>query len=450
LSTTFGNRIFNRVIAMLTIDEQLRYFAVKVNNGSGCIYQPDSKEYTYVLTVKHNLEVEAQGGQKALMSSQEIKIYRGNVDRDPLPNIINYETHDTLDLALIIVPFIGDLDIQLTHSNSVSNEQLILYGYPNRLSAQAEKRENVRCLSDMQMEDKLGLEIRTELPQYTWELNSQKSLIGLSGSGVFADVNGTLVLKGIFPKLKDSSGANNKLILFHITNFNSIAAKLGTKSLLSSNVLSFQSYAGKAFNRVNPGLKILFSNNIEQISNSSISPIAIAERNKDKLTLPVSRNYSDNFSQSKLWEAWLELLTVLNIVLPENRDLEFYCSKVPLYFSANENHIKRLIKLFLSDTELRSQVKKNSLIAFASSETSGGKEFLSRTEVEKIVADLNRPDFFNDRMMIGSATQVPCFSCVHVDHFSTKIDQLDVDSLEPGEILDLIKQEIKNILNYAY
>ncbi len=65
------------------------------------------------------------------------------------------------------------------------------------------------------------------------------------------------------------------------------------------------------------------------------------------------------------------------------------------------------------------------------------------------MADLNRPDFFNDKMMIGNATQVPGFSCIHIDHFSTKIDQLDVDDLQPDQILDLIKQEIINILNYA-
>src|SRR5690606_14773810 len=151
---------------------------------------------------------------------------------------------------------------------------------------------------------------------------------------------------------------------------------------------------------------------------------------------------------SRLWEAWLELLTVLNIATPENQDLESCCNKVPLYFSANENHIKRLLRLFLSDNGLRSEIKRDSLIAFSSIETSGGKEFLGKEEVKKIVASLDRPDFFNDRMMIGNAIQVPTFSCIHVDHFSTKIDQIDVDDLQPNEILELIKQEIINILNY--
>ncbi len=338
----------------------------------------------------------------------------------------------------------------MTHSYPTKDELLFLYGYPSRLSKIAgEKREDVRCFCNMQREDGFGIEIRTEQGQHTWDINTQNAMIGFSGCGVFVDINGVIVLKGIFPELKDPTGANNKLNSFYISNFNSIADKLGRKRLLPSNLLSFQSYANKAFKRVNPGLKALFSNNIEQVSKGAISPIAIAARNKDKLTLPVSKNYSDNLSQSRLWETWLELLTILNIAAPENQDLESCCSKLPLYFSANENHIYRLIKLFLSDSALRSGIKKDSLIAFSSSETSGGKEYLSKDEVEKIVADYTRPDFFNDKMMIGNATQVPAFSCVHIDHFSTKIDQIVVDELGSEEILELIKQEIINILNYA-
>jgi hypothetical protein len=434
---------------MPTIEDQLRFYAVKVNKGSGCLFQPDTTEYTYVLTVKHNLEIENDEGKKVLMPLDDIQIFQNNVVGEAISGIIACEPHETLDLALIVIPFIGDTEMVLTHSFPVKEEPIFLYGYPERLKALAEKREDVSCFCSLQREDKFGTEIRTEQGQHTWDINTQAAMVGFSGCGVFANINGILVLKGIFPELKDPTGANNKLTIFYASNFDSIADKLGYKQLLPSNLLSFQPYANKVFRRVNPGLKGVFNINIEQVSRSGISPIAIAERNKDKLTLPISNNYSDNFSQSRLWEAWLEILTVLNIVAPENQDLESYCDKLPLYFSANENHIHRLIRLFLSDSKLRGQIKKDSLIAFSSIDTSGGKEFLSKDEVKKIVVDLNTPDFFNDKMMIGNATQVPGFSCIHVDHFSTKIDQIDTDRLQSNEIFELIKQEIINILNYA-
>ncbi|WKK60348.1 ABC-three component system protein [Sphingobacterium sp. BN32] len=436
---------------MPTIDEQLRHFAVKVNNGSGCIFQPDSKEYTYVLTVKHNLEVTSDG-EKVLIPTQNIKIYRGNADGDPIPNIVSYEVHDTLDLALIVIPYIGDSEMVLVHSNPIKDESIVLYGYPSRLSKnieKGEKRENVRCFCDMQSEDKLGTEIRTEQGQNTWDINTQKAMIGFSGCGVFAEVNGALVLKGIFPELKDPSGANNKLITIYISNFNSIINKLGLKHLIPSDLLSFNSYVAKAFMRIDPQLHGFFRSKTENIHNNGITPITIADRNKEKLTLPLSKNYSDSLSQSKLWEAWLELLTFLNIAIPELQDLESCCNKVPLYFSANENHIKSLLRLFLSQHDLQAEIRKNSLIAFSSTERTGGNDFLTKEKVKNIVANVDRSNFFSNGMMIDNALQIPEFSCIHVDHFSTKIDQIDIDDLQPNEILELIKQEIINILNYA-
>ena len=41
---------------MATLGELYRYYTVVVNNGSGCLFQPPDQDFTYVLTVKHNLQ----------------------------------------------------------------------------------------------------------------------------------------------------------------------------------------------------------------------------------------------------------------------------------------------------------------------------------------------------------------------------------------------------------
>lgn len=435
---------------MPTIDEQLRFFAVKVNNGSGCLFQPDSKEYTYVLTVKHNLEIENDAGENVLMPSNDIRIYRNNVNGEPIPGVIACETHETLDLALIVIPYIGDTEMVLTHSYPTKDEIISLYGYPSRLSnSEGEKRESVRCFCDMQHEDGTGTEIRTEQPQYTWEINSQKSLVGLSGCGVFADINGALVLKGIFPELKDPTGANNKLISYYVSNFNSIADKLGRKHLFPSGLLSFKPYINKVFHGLDPYLKQCMDKNIESVINSGISPIKIAERNKDALVVPASEKYADSFSQTKLWTAWLELLTLLKISKPEIQNLEDSCSTVPLYFSANQHLIKGIIRLFLTDSKLISLIRNNSLIAFASLEQAGGLDHLSKDKVRNIVVKADAPDSFGGRMMINRASQIPDFSIIHIEHFENKIAQIDIEGQSSEATLELIKQEIIKILNYA-
>ena len=434
---------------MPTIEEQLRYFAVKVNNGSGCLFQPDSHEYTYVLTVKHNLEVKNEAGEKVLQRLNDIKIYRNNADGEPISDIIACEPHETLDLALIVIPYIGDTEMVLTHSYPAKDEVIFLYGYPTRLSALAEKREDVRCFCSMQREDKFGTEIRTEQGQHTWDTSMQQTMVGFSGCGIFAYINGAIVLKGIFPELKDPTGANDKLITLYVSNFESIADKLGLKDLLPSSLLSFKPYKQNVFHGLDPHLKQCMDKNIESVVNGPITPIKIAERNKDTLVVPASEKYIDCLSQTRLWTAWLELLTLLNISNPEIQDLDGSCSAIPLYFSANHHLIKGIIRLFLTDSKLISLIRKNSLIAFASFEQAGGLDYLSKERVRNIVVKADMPDLFGDRMMINRASQIPDFSIIHIEHFENKIAQIDIDGLSSNAILELIKQEIINILNYA-
>lgn len=199
---------------MPSIEEQLRFFAVKVNDGSGCIFQPDTKDYTYVLTVKHNLEIKNEADEKILMPKESIRIYRENVESDALA-IVDYQVHGNLDLALIVIPFIGASEMTLSYSNPVKDDSLILYGYPNRLKELAEKRDDVRCICNLRRADGYGSELRTEQGQHTWDINTQNSMLGFSGCGIFSDLNGTLILRGIFPALKDPTGANDKLVLLN-------------------------------------------------------------------------------------------------------------------------------------------------------------------------------------------------------------------------------------------
>jgi len=436
---------------MPTIEEQLRYFAVKVNNGSGCLFQPDSKDYTYVLTVKHNLEIENEAKEKELIALNDIKIYRGNVEEEPISDIIVFQTHETLDLALIVIPYIGDSEMVLTHSYPTKDELLFLYGYPSRLSKiEGEKREDVRCFCNMKREDGLGTEIRTEQGQDTWDINTQKAMLGFSGCGVFVDINGVVVLKGIFPELKDPTGANKKLNSFYISNFNSIAVKLGRKHLLPSGLFSFNPYMEKAFNGLDPYLKQCMDKNMESVVNSPITPIKIAERNKDTLVVPASERYIDNISQSKLWTAWLELLTILKISNPEIEDLDNSCTIVPLFFSANQHLIKGIIKLFLTDQKLKSLIRANGLVVFSSLHQAGGLDYLSKEKVKNLIAVVDRPDpFGGKKMMIDNTSQIPEFSCIHIEHFENKIAQIETYQLSKEEILRLIQQEIINIFNYG-
>jgi hypothetical protein len=145
----------------------------------------------------------------------------------------------------------------------------------------------------------------------------------------------------------------------------------------------------------------------------------------------------------------LELLTLLNISNPEIQDLDTSCSAIPLYFSANQHLIKGIIRLFLTDAKLIPLIRRNSLIAFSSLDEAGSLDYLSKEKVSNIIAKADMADPFGGAMMIDRASRIPDFSIIHIKHFQAKIALIDTDDQSPEEILELIKQEIINILNYA-
>ena len=59
---------------MQTIGDLYRIYSCVVNNGSGCLFQPKSSEYTFILTVKHNLIKES--ASSTYYPKEELKISR--------------------------------------------------------------------------------------------------------------------------------------------------------------------------------------------------------------------------------------------------------------------------------------------------------------------------------------------------------------------------------------
>ena len=436
---------------MVSIEEQLRFSAVKVNEGSGCIFQPDSEEYTYVLTVRHNLE-EGNYKEKKLIPIDHVNIYRFNVEGDRL-EVIDYHVHTDLDLALIIIKRESALPgFELSYAIPSRNEMAYIYGYPQRLSNNIhDKRDQVECRWTMECEDHRKYELKTVDPQHTWAHGSSQNLIGFSGSGMFFDNGESIILKGIFTELRDPTGANNsKSIAICIHNFETIAQKNNLKPLIPKSLLSFRPHVEFAFTRIDNTISHVFNANLKAVVEGPISPNMIVERINEALFVPSLGNFGNYLTNKRLWTSWLELLTFLNI---HQSTIEFsyenYCEKVPLYFCKDENSIGRVIRLFLIDDKLRSRLKNGQLVIFSSTETSNSKEYLEKDKVKKIVVECSRPDSFSPKIMIGNASQVPEFSCVHIDHFSTEIGKLETDDLSLEEALELVKSTVIKIMSYA-
>lgn len=193
---------------MPSLIEQLRFFAVIVNEGSGCIYQPLDSKYTYILTAAHNIPantvtVKRPGKQGEVFNVLKILKYKGE---EP-------------DVAIVLIPRIEMNEFDLYCSEPKEKNQLILYGFPERLGGGA---DDVACTCGYTTPDKKTFEISTNTIQFTLTRDTPASSIGFSGSGVFADHNGQLALTGILYELKDNEGGNSKLLVHHLSCFNQL------------------------------------------------------------------------------------------------------------------------------------------------------------------------------------------------------------------------------------
>ena len=285
---------------MPTIEEQLRFFAVKVNNGSGCLFQPDTLDYSYVLTVKHNLKK----ADNSICLSNEITVLTSNLDGEPL-RIIAVIIDENLDLALLVIEFIGDSDYPLSFSKPKREEKVVVYGYPNYRFNEAIKTTSLPCISDFEHQNNISFELISEKPMFSFNRGAQQNVIGFSGSGIFRIESNRLILKGIFLSLDNTEGAHNKLNGYYIDCFNYMLNNSTYLELMPSYLTSFKEHKINVFNSINQLIRNGLSPNLANILDSGITPNSIAEQFKGNLYAPYSENYRDKLLNQKMWKAWV-------------------------------------------------------------------------------------------------------------------------------------------------
>ena len=126
----------------MNIDD-IRKYVVVVNGGSGCIFQPVDKEYSYILTAKHNL-TDNNNRIDTLIRFQynKNKWEKLPIEIDSLVEGKNYLSHPDKDIAILKINRITDLEpIHRIDTNDILQEpdNYCLCGYPET-RRNAEKR----------------------------------------------------------------------------------------------------------------------------------------------------------------------------------------------------------------------------------------------------------------------------------------------------------------------
>ncbi|MBQ0732027.1 MAG: trypsin-like peptidase domain-containing protein, partial [Oleispira antarctica] len=112
---------------MISMQDTIKDHTLVVNEGSGVLVQPMTKEYSYVVTAKHVIQNDKDIPENGIMPIENITIYTSN---DQLVEARFVYIHPTLDLAIILVDYMN-ASIRLDENHVVLGERLIIFGYPN-------------------------------------------------------------------------------------------------------------------------------------------------------------------------------------------------------------------------------------------------------------------------------------------------------------------------------
>lgn len=434
----------------MDISEKFEQLAVKIrcksNEGSGCLFQPNSDEFTYVLTAKHCLE--GKEGNIVSFSKQDIIIKRFEAkSEDTFLNVINYYLHPQLDLAVIIVDYIKDIpnvDIGIPYRNY----EITMYGYPRHLkdSMTIEIRQNIESKISWLHHDFFEMTANDALMTF---YNSASELIeGFSGCGVYYENENELTLIGIFKGLKSPTGAYQGLCATDVNEVNKILNQNKLPDMLPCCLLSFDSYLENAFNCHDKPIATVLTEKAKEIK--KLNPKNIANLLKEKLFLPYGKKSLVN---SRFWNGWILLLTYIYIdkgeLLTENNFLsrikDGEIQNIKFFYSDSLVTLDDIVRYLI--TELYDDLKHKDYIVINSISTPGTL-YLNENRIQKIVKQIDNTVLFKNKIMIDDPHCAKDISCIHIHKFAVEIAKIE-ERDDMNLLYDKIKNRIMEVFNNA-
>ena len=291
----------------MSFSEKCRKCSVKVDEGSGVLFQPMTEDYSYILTAKHNLE---DGGQ--LKNKEDITI----ISSGYTINIIEIYRHSSLDIAIVKINKI-DFDSPIRYiKHLLIRDKYLLYGYP---SLRNDNNENQNLSSEIMSFDITVIDIADN---YVVVRNSedyeQREMMGCSGGGIFTNDDG-FYLAGVEYEMDSSSQEHNRRLRFipiekFVEIINENASELmplyppymNDFNLLVDNIYILNNCQFKR-EFVRSRIKYLSRNYAR-----GVTPIEIYDEFKNKIL--INGFNINHITSSQLWQMYLEFILLSIIV----------------------------------------------------------------------------------------------------------------------------------------
>lgn len=425
----------------------VRKLSVVVNEGSGCLFQPATQEYTYVLTVKHNVAEEESG-----ILFDNIKIIKFYPQVASLTPIKTY-LHPTLDLALIKVPYQKELNFPIFFNKPQRNDRLRIAGYPSyKREGDDDWLQTILARADIDTNDS-QYEVIGEQPFFTAEKTPQETIIGFSGSGLFDESSELPVLKGMMPSLVSAGGEHNRLNVLNIHCFNEIIIREGLLPILPKCLINFEDYSNASFTKFADEVQFLLEQVFKERGHT-ISPFQIIEVLKRKLFLPFKDNYKDHVIDFELWKGWLVLLSFLWIIgddkVKVNEVIKVLANEQEImlrYFHAEgDKRMSDFLEFILND--VYSEINANENIIIHSSPPPLHKHY-TQEQLSRMLRNICAADFrvrMKNEIDIDNPNSVKPINIFHLTYMEEGISS--VDFLGDLKLFrEAIKQKLLTILN---
>ncbi|MFM2599555.1 ABC-three component system protein [Vibrio fortis] len=293
-------------------DQQyFRDLTVEVNGGSGCLFQVNSSDYTYVLTAKHNIEDEDE--DEVTITKFEMledgTITEKNIDVIGTPY---FHKDDNKDAAIIKVGKQIDIPHLIKWNQSQpNNSDKYLCGYPG--VRQGNDRFRMNSIQPLNLQE-YGYVEGQLTPMVT-----QKEVSGQSGGGVLSFYNGAHFLLGIQKGMAadDEAESLSRVSYMPVKFFEEIVTEhsdelvelippfISNFSDLIDNVYNLNSFVVK---------KELVKNELQEVAKEislGLTPKEIIKRFGGKMLVngePINSIY-----QKCIWIGMLELFTILKL-----------------------------------------------------------------------------------------------------------------------------------------
>jgi hypothetical protein len=437
----------------LEIDKKLRLLAVKVSckneRGSGVLIQPETNEYSYVITARHCIEGDIKTPQEY---NPEDIIIEGEIQTDtsiPIKGINCYfHKNEAVDLAIVKIPYIPNLT-HLYIENTKFKDECAIYGYPEPLEEEVNERDIIYAdVSDNA--SKAGrIEIKIKDKQESTGQRTSNNIQGFSGSGIFG-LEGEISLYGIFVELKDKYAVYNTYCGFNVRCIEEIVEEEGIAKLFHYKLTTFERFLEEALKphrqEINTVLRKIFR---EQIS---LTPIEIIEQIGDMLAIPHNKKC---ILVDKLWEGWAKLIILLHIIgidissvgkiCYEKEDIENY---IKMLYSDECKRAEEVIHEIFTNREILEEVINNSVIVLNTASTFHGK-FLGRQRVKNIVENINSCIRYENGIDISDPDCSRNLSIIHIDKFGDDLEDNIDGSIDCWQVEEEIKKIVRGILDDA-